>query len=72
MQKRTKENVLRSVVKSYGGTGRKPPVRVVREAFSVLEPESRGFDPYDHRPLPNEADLDARIRRRTSRKKTGI
>ena len=72
MQKRTKENVLRSVVESYGGTGRKPPVRIIRDQLAVLEPESRGFDPYDNTPPPqDEAELEARIRHRSSKKQAG-
>ena len=71
MQKRSEKNVLRSVVRSYGGSGRKPPVRVVKDELGVLEPESRGFNPYANTPPPaDEVELEARIRLRRSVRKS--
>ena len=43
---------LHSVLRKQHDAGRKPPVSVMQQDLAVLEPESRGYDPYNKAPPP--------------------
>ncbi len=68
--KREKPALPNSVLRKQGNAGRKTPVRVVSHDLLVLEPESRGYDPYDNPPPPpaSEFESEATINRRALRK----
>ena len=70
-RKRDKSSILNSVLRQKGSAGRIASVRVIRDdLWSVLEPESRGYDPYDRSPPPpaNEHAAGATLERRLFRK----
>ena len=70
-RKQAKSTILNSLLRKQGSAGRRAPVRVIRDdLLSILEPESRGYDPYDKSPPPplDEHEVEATMERRLSRK----
>lgn len=68
--KREKPRILNSVLRKDSGTGRAASVRVVKDRLQILEPESRGYNPYDKAPQPahSQFELAATIEKRLLRK----
>jgi len=70
-RKREKSTILNSILRKNGSDGRIAPVRVTRDDLLFeLEPDSRGYDPYNKSPPPppNEDDFGATSERRLPRK----
>ncbi len=71
--KRKKSTILNSVLRKDSGAGRTEPVRVVKDHLLILEPESKGYNPYDKAPQPpaTEIEVEKTIEKRRLRKSTG-